>query len=102
MVLVDYSAVSNMAASAAAELAGLVHSAVRLSTARAFARRITVLSCCSCVDSGAVDPWEASLERALAMAFRVQIAEGPHPPDGSPTIGLNSNPCDAQSSAVFR
>ena len=35
------------------------------------------------------------------MALNVPIAEGPHPPDGSPTIGRNWRPCVAQSSAVL-
>ena len=37
---------------------------------------------------------------AWAMRFSVQTAEGPHPPDVSPTIGTKAMPCRIQSLAV--
>ena len=39
---------------------------------------------------------------AFARALKVQIADVPHPPEGSPTIGMKAIPCATQSSAVFK
>ena len=39
---------------------------------------------------------------ARAKAFRVQVPDGPQPPDGSAIIGIKDKPWEAHSAAVFK
>ena len=67
-----------------------------------FVRRKAVLSCWSSDDRISLESrceWAAYV---LAIALKVHTAGGPQPPEGSPIIGPNWNPCAAQSSAVLR
>eukprot|EP00973_Karenia_brevis_P002642 360343-Karenia_brevis.AAC.1 len=67
-------------------------STARVSTARAFARRTTVQRCCSSRASTAPESWKEPAASVLATALREQIADGPHPPEGSPMNGRNWKP----------
>ena len=77
-------------------------SPLRLSTARAFARRTAVHKCCNSEAKAELESECDLAASALAIALRVHMADGPHPPVDSPTKGRNSKPCEAQSAAVLR
>ena len=73
----------------------------RLSTARAFARRMAVhKASSSTLKALALLP--PSVYTNPANAFNVHAADGPRPPDVSKTIGMKEKPFRAQSCAVSR
>ena len=76
--------------------------ALLLRTPRAPAVRMTTQSCCRNSPSKSLcfRPVRSAATRAISR--KVRRASGAQAPEGSATIGMNSTPCRAHSSAVLR